>query len=746
VNGVAGDVVILRLLGDGDVWIPVGALEATGLQGVGGSRSVLDGVEGVRLRSLAPDLTFAIDESKLELNVTATSALLGRTAVDAGGGARRPERLQTGGSPSAFVNYAVQGDDQRQVSAFGEMGAGAGGWLASSGVSRPATGSVVRGLSALTLDEPERLRRWVAGDAVVTAGALGGSLVLGGLGVEREFSLDPWFVRQPLARTSAVALTPSTLEVYVNDRLVRRETVTPGTLDLSNLPLEAGAGQVRTVLRDAYGRSQEVTTSYYTSAGLLAAGTSDYGFHAGFRRDAIGTSSKSYSDFVGLGRWRGGLTDRLTLGGRLEAGKSLVSGGPAVTLALPLGEVELAASGGAGGGGAAGLASWSYTSRHASGGVRLQAMSRAYANASLAAGVDRPLTQASVFAGLPVGRFATVGAEANVARSREGFDSESATLRASTTLGHDTTILASVGWARDGSGTSGPTASLLLTWVLGERTTGNVQADRSATARSTGSVGVQRSLQNGPGYGYRLDAASGDGSVTAAELQAQGDHGRIEALYQRAGGRGTGWATGSGGIVFMGGDAFFTRAIQDGYALVQVPGVEGVRTYLNSLEVGRTDARGNVLVPGLLPYNANRVSIRPADVPIDYDLDAFEQLVAPPRRVGAQVRFEVRRIQTVTGTLSIAEPAGDVTPAYGELRVQGAKESSPLGSNGRFYLTALEPGRHAAEVEYGGGVCRFPLDVPASTAALTDVGAIRCVAGVTSKVDGTVGPIARASP
>jgi outer membrane usher protein len=728
VNGVPREVVIAKFEPN-DVWLPLAALEDAGLKNLRGERQDVAGAVAVSLRSLAPAISHVLDERTLELHVDASAELLGRVALDARG-VSRPENLLTGGHTSAFANYAVQGNDQRQLSLFAELGAGAGSWLATTGISRTALGQVVRGLSAVTREEPDARRRWTAGDAVASAGPLGGTLVLGGISVERDFNLDPWFVRQPMPRTSAVALTPSTLEVYVNGRLVRRDTVAPGTIELANLPVEAGAGSVRTVLRDAFGRTQEVASTYYFSGGLLSPGVSEYGFHAGVRRDALGAESFGYGDAVALGRWRQGITDAFTAGARLEAGRGLLSGGPVLTVALPVGELELAAAASAGEGeaGAAGSAGWSRVSRRGSLGLRATATSAAYANASLAPAQDRATLQLAGYGSLAAADRATLGLEGAASRMRDGGEAVSLALRGTIGFGRGVSLLATAGWARETSGASGPIAMLLFTHSLRAAGTASVTADRGVDGRGQGGVGLQRPLPAGSGFGYRLDGRTGDtGTLSSAVLQAQGEYGRVEAAYERSGGRDAGWATASGGVVWMDGGVYLTRAVQDGYALVQVPGVEGVRVQLNGSEVGRTNGRGHLLVPGLLPYNANRVAIRSADVPIDYALDEVERLVAPPRRIGARVRFDVQKIQTITGTLSVLEPRGEVTPAYGELWLQGVREPSPLASDGRFYLSSISAGRHEAEVEYAGGRCTFVLVVPEPAGPVTDVGSVRCV-------------------
>src|ERR1035437_6312172 len=97
------------------------------------------------------------------------------------------------------------------------------------------------------------------------------------------------------------------------------------------------------------------------------------------------------------------------------------------------------------------------------------------------------------------------------------------------------------------------------------------------------------------------------------------------------------YASAAGGLVVIGGGVHPTRPVNDSFALVRVPEVGGVRTYLNNQEIGRTDRHGNVLISNLLPYYANRVAISDQDVPIDRDVQTIEQSVAPPFRGGALI-------------------------------------------------------------------------------------------------------------
>ncbi len=180
-----------------------------------------------------------------------------------------------------------------------------------------------------------------------------------------------------------------------------------------------------------------------------------------------------------------------------------------------------------------------------------------------------------------------------------------------------------------------------------------------------GSVDLQRSLPAGTGFGYRF---SGDGHAYGnSALQFQGPYGRYEVTHDRFEGAQTTAVHASGGVVAIGGGVYATRPVEDGFALVQVPGVPHVRTYASYQEVGRTNKKGNLLVPGLLPYYGNSLSIADQDIPLDRSVEATQRIIAPPFRGGALVTFPVRQMQNSTGRVLLLRGTERMVPAYGQL-------------------------------------------------------------------------------
>ena len=727
VNGVdKGDVVVV--LRSSDVLVRLEDLERTGLRGFSGSGEVVGGELHVSLMSLAPGIAFQFDERALTLRLTAESVLLAARVVDLGVGP--PPGLVYHEDTSAFLNYAVGLRDFEKYTIFAEAGLSIQGALLFSSAARNEDGTLVRGLSNFTLDDRSRLSRWMLGDRFVTSDALGGNLLLGGISASREFSIDPYFLSFPRVELSGAVMTPSTADVYVNDQLLRRETLTPGTFELRNLPVAAGSGTARVVVRDAFGREQEIVSPFYLTTRLLQGGLQDYSYNLGLRRDNFGTESWDYHRPSFLGRHRIGLTDALTAGGRLEAAANLVSGGPTLTAGLLFGELELAgaASHEREQTGGAGSLAYRYLARPISFGVSVRTFTDHYATLSLRARDDRPTLETSGFLGTRLGARTDVTVQYSRSDFRDRGVEDRASAFASIRLTERATVFLSTSRSTEKNSKSTVEGFAGLSVYLGDRTTGSISYQRSGS-QNVASVDVQRSLPVGPGFGYRVQAGATDETPQGAgAVQYQGQFGRYEATYQNVSGKDTASLSVAGGLAAVGKTVVATRPVSDSFALIRVPGVEGVRGYLNNQEIGRTNARGDLLVPDLLAYYGNRLGIADQDIPLDYSVASTEQPVATPLRGGALIAFPVRPVRAVTGSVVLVVAGTTVVPAYGELTVtaDGRELVSPIGRNGEFYLDDIPAGQHPARIEHDNKRCSFTLAVAASGPRIADLGALRC--------------------
>jgi outer membrane usher protein len=787
-----GDVyVILR---GNDAIVKVTDLESSGMRVEGGKREKAGEDVLVSLQSLAPKITFVFDERGLSLTITADSKLFGGSVLDLH--AKRPEGIIYDNAPSMFVNYRVGLTDLQSVfvrqaapcpggtvatgasqtreqagwNGFAESGLSLRGHLLyASGQRSEVDGSWERLLTNLTFDLRDRLTSIVLGDVNATSDALGGGGMMGGVSVARNFGLDPYYIFLPTQQLGGTALTPSTVEIYVNGQLVRREVLPPGQFSVRNLPVTSGSGQTQVVIRDAFGSAQTVTSPYYLAVGTLAKGLQDFSYNVGFMRQNYGTESWDYSQPALLFRHRLGVTNWLTVGARVEGAlhfdrstvgscteriPHMLSGGPSLAIRLPVGELGASAALSGQGrfvGGAA-LVSYSYIGRLLNFQVGARFQSNEYANlyltpaslpppnalptnipsasdrqrkdllASIAKNIDKVASlslqdEATEWLNQGWTNRITLAANRSITRWMYAFVTVSNIYSQKWPAEYDT--FAGLSFAPADRVTAGATRT--------DRWGG--QSGYGGTSQAT----VQQSLPLGPGLGYRVVMSQGENALNEGTAQYQGAYGRIEADYQHLGygtaDRGHASLTATGGLILIGGSAYLTRPVQDSYALIRVPGVAGVHGTMSNQVMGTTDSKGNLLIPSLLHYYGNRIGIDDKDIPLDHDIGATERVIAPPYRGGAVVTFPVRRVQSVSGTVVIDDQGASVLPTYGQLVVLVDQQQvvSPLDEAGNFYLENVPPGSYSAEVQYAAGVCKLPLAVPAGATALVNVGTIRCI-------------------
>lgn len=726
VNGRrVGDTIVL-LRGD-DVLVSLEDLRAGGMTRLDAVDETVGETAYVSLAS-RPELTHRLALDDLRLFVDAPSRLLSGSRLDLS--PRAPEGMRHLSHPAMFLSYAPRLVDGRRVDGFAEAGLSVGPMLATQTMAHDPDDGPVRLLSQVTIDARQALVRTTLGDTVGSSGELGGGALLGGATVATHHALDPYLVRYPTLGFGGGVTSPSTLEVYVNDELVRRESIAPGDFEVTRLSPVVGSGSTRYVVRDALGREQRVQSRFYAASGLLAPGLHDFAYSVGFVRDGLGTESFDYGRPAFLGRHRVGLGRAVTAGTRLELDGRMASAGLHVTLAPGAGQIDLAGSASAtfdGPAGAAGLAGYTWLGRRGSIGTQLRAASRRYATVSLDPDDDRHLLEHALTVGVSLAQRVSTSAHAVYAVSRDaaGVDAriggditaqlrQELWLRVGYTASHDDNF----GWRHEVLGS--------LRLALPARHSFSVTGG-TGTDEPDGSVQLSRSIQGRTGVGYRVGAGFGSSERADASAIARTGHGTLDADYGYRDGEHHGSVRVAASVSIVPGSGVFLHDPQDlSRAVVHLPGVPGARVYLDNQVVGRTDRRGRLFVPYLRPYEANRLRVDAEDLPMDVDVAEVEQIVAPTWRGAARVVFSTRRLRLVRATVAMGDDG--LGARYGDLTVtvDGERHASPIGSSGRIELDSVPTGRHVGHVTSPGGDCRVVLEVPESEEPIVELGVLRC--------------------
>jgi outer membrane usher protein len=611
---------------------------------------------------------------------------------------------------------------------FGELGMFSPlGVLTSTIAARyGADGNQVKRLdTSLRHDFTARMQTLTLGDTISDPGSFGSALRFAGIKLERNFDIRPELITAPLLTAGGTAVVPSSVDVFVNDRRVLSGQVQPGPFVIDNLPAVTGAGDLRVVVRDATGQEQVLVQQFYSSPQLLAAGLSQYSFSAGAARRDYGFESFGYGALAGSGTWRHGASDRVTLEGHAE----FLSGdawGVGSQLVARLGNAGIAnftlAGGGAHGGSGALLgAGFERQSMRGSAGVQV---SWATAGFRRVGELDEPGLQQKLRASLQLGwQFGRFGGTtfALVRQSmRDGTTYDNFSLMHGVRAGADGYVNLSVN--RSVSGASSTSAFLVYSRAFGGTRSLSLSAEGgrgAAGAREQLRASVAQSTPVGEGYGWRAGVTR-DGSYdlwgqrrfNAAEMDVQatrnfGQDGQMAQLR--------------GGLSWLGDRVRPARAVDGSFAVVDLGGIAGVPVYLENRLVAHTDATGRAVLPNLLSYHANHVSIDPEDLPLNTAIGASALVVRPAYRSGVVVKFPVERISPAVFRLYLAD--GSPVPAGAQVRINGGLFQVAL--EGYTYVTTLDHGVGGI-AEWPGGRCAFRVAPPPSGDPLPDMGSIEC--------------------
>jgi outer membrane usher protein len=223
--------------------------------------------------------------------------------------------------------------------------------------------------------------------------------------------------------------------------------------------------------------------------------------------------------------------------------------------------------------------------------------------------------------------------------------------------------------------------------------------------------------------GYRLAAGFTDEDPREAALTYQNDFGTYGVEVGRLRGTTSYRGRASGGIAVLGTDAFLTRRVDSSFAVVSVPGYEGVKIYRDNQQVARTNRQGMALISRLRPYEVNSVRIDAGDLPMDATIGALHLEAIPYLRSGLRLDFPVRR--SGGGLLSIVLDDGEPIPAGAVVTVEGQGEEFPVGLRGEVYVTGLET-TSRLRASWNQRACTFDVSFPDSEDPLPDLGTVRC--------------------
>ena len=684
----------------------------------------------VNVDELAPEITavFDLNGPTLRLDAASTASLVRESAVSL---APAPDRMRDALAPtSGYLNYSLRAGSAGLSGAQELTLSDAHKTFFSAGTF-DAHG-FHRSLTNLTWTDPLARRRTTVGDVVADSGDLGSALAITGVNVARASDIDPdgQAYTSPVLR--ATVLTPSTADIFINGQLIRTVDVAPGTVDFSNLPGTGGVTDARIVLRDAFGRTQAVSTRYYGASSVMNKGATDYSFSTGVARDALAAQAP-FGKLVALVRYRLGLTASTTVGAHAELAAGFENAGASVDHAGRIGtwEMGLAQSRDRGVSGVAGSLAYSAGTRNIWLNAAIRAATPAYVSIAQRAFSDRTTSDQRLSIGMRPFRGTYMSAISyGASRSLLGVTSRVLSWQQSVALSRGVSLLVTAGT----SATQGRSQRDFSVFLFRSAPRNSSLPTVNASLQSNGptvrsALELQRVAAPAGGVGYDVTGYDSGPMVSNGRIAARSPVGNVDVDYGLTrGGPLTGNVAVSGAIAFAGRYAHLSQPISDSFAIVNVAGGERVKVLLDNQDAGTTDRHGVLVIPNLPSYSAQRIRIERDDGPVNLGLSNADRRLMVASRHGGFAQFSASVVTAVIGTVSVSGIGGNVIPTFGQLSLQvGEKRvTSELDRDGHFYLEDVTAGSHDAVIRYGGGECRFTMEIPHTTRIEANIGAFTC--------------------
>jgi outer membrane usher protein len=681
-----------------------------------------------------PGAKFQFDPVKQTLRITASAEAFGETVSKLSRAEQYSAPILP--QPGGFLNYnlsATRSTDASTVSGtfdagfFSRYGALTSGFLAPTLNARP---TLTRLQTTYEIDYPEKLTSLRFGDTINQGGTWGLPVLFGGIQYGTNFATQPGFVRTPTALTAGGQATlPSTVDVFVNNALVSRQTVPPGPFSISNIPIVSGTGEARLVVRDLLGREQVITQPFYGTATLLKEGLTDYSVELGAQRQNFGVASSEYGKGLVSSTYRKGVTDAFTaeLHSEMTGGTAAI-GVSTVNRVARLGVVNVSLAEGHGEAGTGRLVAYGFErqGREFSFTLHSQLADNNFGQIGLQPGQPPRRRQDVVSMGMPFGRFGSVALSRVVQKSADQPGTEVVTFGYTLQLGSFAQL--GITALRAVSDITSNSLFTTLTIPLGSTTSASVSSERQRSS-DTGSsrsmtATLQQSLPVGPGYGYRIQDHDGD---FLASLSLQNNVGtyQVEASHAQGGEGGTPVRLGvAGGIGLVGGHPFLSRAITDSFGVVRVADYPNVSVLQDNQVVGKTDANGYAVLPRMRAYDKNIVSVDQNDLPLDAAIGSLKLVATPYYRSGVLIDFPVKRERG--GTLRVVLDDGSDLPSGALSQIVGKDEEFPVALRGEAYLTGFEA---TNRIRFTWKAQNCTIDVPypvTTTEALPNLGTFVC--------------------
>lgn len=622
--------------------------------------------------------------------------------------------------------FASHGSDSQYLTAYTELrtfGLGPGHFSSSfnsrfSDQSYPGENTgTTRLMTNWNWEDIDKLLTLTVGDNYTGRQSWTSSVRFGGLSLSRNYSLQPGVNTSTRDILTDSVTMPSTVDLYIQGIKTSSQQVTPGQFTLNTAPILSGSGTAQVVITDINGQQRTVDLALYGTNRLLTQGLNTWGLNAGWVRKDYSYRSFSYdSEFVGVGDWRYGATNQLTLESHTEQGANLnnLGAGANYLLSPALGLVHLDLSWGRyrDDNGLQWGTGWQWNNRYFNVALNHTQRNDTFRDITALADSTLPTRQDSAFVSWALSQFGTLGASW-INQRYPGIETQYVGISWSKSFSER--VLLSTSFTQSLEDERDQTFYVNVTIPLFSNRDYLTLQHNHDTNGSNEQISVSRSLEsNRPGWGWNASVRGGQNDSQHASIQRRNNWSDMDLGINNYSNETDYYASMSGSVGLFMGNLYATRYLGDAFLLVDTEGVADIPVRLEHRVVGKTDQNGRLFLTNLLPYQKNSVDIDILNLPADYRAPYTSQVAIPRRSGGALSTFSV--YQTTSLLLVAQDPQGQPIPFSAHVVVQNHEARTPergttdtlVGYDGNIYLEDPPRGGKAT-VRWDNGQCTIHL-------------------------------------
>ncbi|MCX7770912.1 MAG: fimbria/pilus outer membrane usher protein [Proteobacteria bacterium] len=715
------------ILEDKNIYIPLEDFKEFGLKQIGGDILNIDGKDYLNIKTWqGVKLTF--NEEMLELDIIIPPEFLKENTINLS-----PKRRQNVFIPeqnSAFLNYRFDFiNTEKDKDLFLNHELGIRFWditFLTKGFYYDLENKYTRLDTTVYYDDRKNLTRLSIGDFLTPSSPTASGNNMLGVSYHRHFNLDPYFIYKPTFDIRTFATFRSEVEIYLDNTLIKKETIPPGPLNLLDLYYYGGRKDIKILIKDPFGRIEAVSYPFYFTDVMLKKGVREFNYSLGFLRENYSLESNRYSylDVVALERY--GYNDYLNIGGRIELipAKDYYNLNAETTFLLKnYGVLGLLGAYSAldGKSGTAVMASYSFQQKNI--GFRATGFASSENYTGFYKKNSEQITKS----------FST-----GISYYLHSFGSLSIDFIHNKYKDLEKNLI-NIGYTKSIKGNISFFANFTKKY---EKNNSNEffiglsiypKKDYTLSARLEDTEGrtseilqIAKSAPVGEGYGYRVtlekEKTKNNAYVINPYFQYRTNFSVIEIdglmkdredkLYESL------RLAYSGAVSYVAGKVGFTRPINDSFALINVGDIPNVKIELNGQRIGKTNNQGYIFLPDLNSYYDNLITINDKDIPFEYDILTKEIAVSPWYKSGFCLNFPVEKVYRYSGFLignfdGIKKPLESHEILIENFSAREREKNSCInlikdlyekeikiitGKDGEFYIEKLKPGTYRAKL------------------------------------------------